>query len=270
MSSLPQSLRALPLVRWARRVKRARAADYYLLSFPKVGRTWVRVMLGHLLAEHFGVPELAAGELGDRTYRHPGVPRILAKHDGNPHRATADAIDPDRSEYAGTRVILMIRDLRDAAVSNYFQVTRREGAFQGDLATWLRAPRGSVDSMLRYYSVWARQRDVPQALPVAALRGRARGRAARVATHRRLHRVARRERGGHCARRGLCNLRADAPARSRTPADGTPLAPGRQGDPESFKARRGKVGGYVEYLTADDAAWLAGRMRAELDPFYGY
>jgi hypothetical protein len=39
------------------RVKRARAADAYLLSFPKVGRTWVRVMLNQLLSEHFDIPE---------------------------------------------------------------------------------------------------------------------------------------------------------------------------------------------------------------------
>jgi hypothetical protein len=54
------------------------------------------------------------------------------------------------------------------------------------------------------------------------------------------------------------------------PADGTPLAAGREGDPESFKTRRGKIGGYVDYLSADDVAWLNRRIDAELDPFYGY
>ncbi len=213
MSSLPQSLRALPLVRWARRVKRARAADVLPAVVPEgrphLGPGHARASAGRALRR----ARAGCGELGDRTYRHPGVPRILAKHDGNPHRATADAIDPDRSEYAGTRVILMVRDPRDAVVSNYFQVTRREGVFQGDLATWLRAPRGSVDSMLRYYAVWARQRDVPQAFLLLRYEDVTRGRAARVATHRRVHRVARRERGGHVARRRLCNLRMHAPAR---------------------------------------------------------
>ena len=164
----------------------------------------------------------------------------------------------------------MIRDLRDAAVSNYFQVTRREGAFQGDLATWLRAPRGSVDSMLRYYSVWARQRDVPQAfllLRYEDVREDAPRELRRIADFIGLHDVSEAAIARAVDFAAFERMRQREAAR---PADGTPLAPGRQGDPESFKARRGKVGGYVEYLTADDAAWLAGRMRAELDPFYGY
>jgi hypothetical protein len=54
------------------------------------------------------------------------------------------------------------------------------------------------------------------------------------------------------------------------PADGTPLAAGKAGDPESFKTRRGKIGGYVDYLSADDVVWLNRRIDTELDPFYGY
>jgi hypothetical protein len=54
------------------------------------------------------------------------------------------------------------------------------------------------------------------------------------------------------------------------PADATPFSAGRPGDPESFKTRRGKIGGYVDYLSAEDIAWLNRRIDAELDPFYGY
>jgi hypothetical protein len=270
VNSLERWFRALPLVRWVRRRKRASAADVYLLSFPKVGRTWVRVLLGKLLAEHYGHAELAEGELGERTPRFPGVPRIAVKHDDSPHRATAAEIDADRSEYAGTRVILMIRDLRDAAVSNYFQVTRREGSFQGDLSEWLRAPRGSVASMLRYYAVWARQRHVPQAFMLLRYED------LRADPHRELRRVAEfiglRDVSAESIARAVefasfANMRAREAGR---PADGTPLAAGRQGDPESFKTRRGKVGGHADYLSAADAAWLESRIRAELDPYYGY
>src|SRR4051812_11962683 len=94
------SLRSLPPARWYLRRKRARDADIYLLSFPKVGRTWLRVMLGRLLADHYAHPELATGELDEDTRRFDGVPRIIVKHDGAPHRRTAQRIDSDKSEYA--------------------------------------------------------------------------------------------------------------------------------------------------------------------------
>ena len=60
-------------------MRRPRQADVFLLSYPKTGRTWLRVMIGQMLAAHFDHPELAHVELGTRMPRFEGVPRILAK-----------------------------------------------------------------------------------------------------------------------------------------------------------------------------------------------
>jgi hypothetical protein len=47
------------------------------------------------------------------------------------------------------------------------------------------------------------------------------------------------------------------------------LRPGDVRDPESFKVRRGKVGGYREYLSAEDQAYAADAL-TKLDPQFGY
>jgi len=47
------------------------------------------------------------------------------------------------------------------------------------------------------------------------------------------------------------------------------LHPGDVRDPESFKVRRGKVGGFREYLSNEDLAYAAKAMR-DLDPKFGY
>jgi hypothetical protein len=41
------------------------------------------------------------------------------------------------------------------------------------------------------------------------------------------------------------------------------------GDPESFKVRRGKVGGFTDYLKGDDLRYAGEAMR-KLDPRFGY
>jgi hypothetical protein len=267
---LRNRLELLPPVTWVRRWNRPRQADVFLLSYPKTGRTWLRVMMGQMLAEHYGHPELAQGELGVKTPRFPGVPRIAAKHDGTPQKKTVAEINPDRSEYAGCKVILLARDLRDTAVSNYFQVTRREHRFEGDMSSYLRWPRGSVDGMLRYYNVWAAQRHVPKGFLLVRYED--------------LHADAARELGRIAAFMGLENVSPETlqaavdhgsfgamkARESKRAADGTPLAPGRSGDAESFKTRRGKIGGFVDYLSPDDIAWLNARIDRELDPYYGY
>jgi hypothetical protein len=262
-------LRALPPVQWVLRRKRARDADVYLLSFPKVGRTWLRVMLGKLLAEHFGYPALALGELDDDTRRYRGVPRIVVKHDGAPHRRTPAEIATDKREFADVRVILLVRDPRDTTVSNYFQVTRREGTFEGDLGAWLEAPRGSVRSMLRYYETWARQRHVPQALLLVRyedLKADAAGQLRRIAKFLGLDAVSDATIAAAVEHGAFERMRAREAAQ---PADGSRFAAGQAGDTESFKTRRGLVGAYRDYLTAAQVDWLDARV-AEMDSWYGY
>ncbi len=263
-------LELLAPVRWFRRWRRPRQADVFLLSFPKAGRTWLRVMLAKLLAEQFDLRGLESERFDGRTVLPPGVPRILAKHDGSPQKKTATEIGADRREFAGCRVILLVRDPRDVAVSNYFQVTRREGSYQGDLSSYLREPRGSVDSMIRYYNVWARERGVPRDFMLLRYED------IHADPHGELRRVAAFIGLPDCSESTIdravehARFAAMQSREAGRKADGTPLAAGRSGDLESFKTRRGKVGGYRDYLSSEDIAWLDRRIDRELDPFYGY
>jgi hypothetical protein len=47
------------------------------------------------------------------------------------------------------------------------------------------------------------------------------------------------------------------------------LQPTDLGDPESFKVRRGKVGGFTDYLTGDDLKYAGEAMR-KLDARFDY
>jgi hypothetical protein len=253
-----------------RNVKRRREAEAFLLSFPKTGRTWLRIMLAELLAAHYGRPDVAARADEPRIDAGPGAPRIVVRHDGNPHKCTPQEIAGHRREYARCRVMLLVRDPRDAIVSNYFQVTRRDHWFEGDLSTYLRWPRGSLDSMLRYYDVWARQRDVPGAFLLLRYEDLRRDTASalrRVAEFLGLHDVTATTIVSAIARSSFDAMRRREVMRT---ADGSPLAPGLAGDPESFKTRKGKVGGYREYLCEADIDWVNARIDAALDPWYGY
>jgi hypothetical protein len=51
--------------------------------------------------------------------------------------------------------------------------------------------------------------------------------------------------------------------------DSNILHPGDVRDPESFKVRRGKVGGYREYLSVEDQQYAAAALM-DLDPRFGY
>ena len=53
-------------------------------------------------------------------------------------------------------------------------------------------------------------------------------------------------------------------------SSGTRLAPGDQANPQSYKVRRAKVGGFRDYFTAAQVAELEDLVRTRLSPTFGY
>jgi hypothetical protein len=48
------------------------------------------------------------------------------------------------------------------------------------------------------------------------------------------------------------------------------LKPGDKNDPESYKTRRGKVGGYIDYLSSEEIEYLNQKMKTSLSDIYNY
>ncbi|HZQ13846.1 MAG TPA: sulfotransferase domain-containing protein [Pseudolabrys sp.] len=254
------------------------ATDGFIISFPKCGRTWVRLLLGKLLQLQFGLPE--DGDMLETralTSRITGVPTVDISHDDYPHFKPAAAIERSKERYRGKTIVLLVRDPRDTIVSYYFQYVRRgdnrranDAQFNGTMSEFIRHRIGSIDSLVTFYNVWASQRDVPQSFhllryedlrqaPVPTLAQllkylnmpeidqRTIERAVAYCSFENMQRI---ERGNV-----LKNIRLATPDTS---------------DPESFKVRRGKVGGYRDYLTPQDIAFIDARLALLDDLYAGY
>jgi hypothetical protein len=53
-------------------------------------------------------------------------------------------------------------------------------------------------------------------------------------------------------------------------ASGQRVKPGDEGNPDSFKVRRGKVGGYRDYFTPEQVRIVDAMVDEVLDPSFGY
>ena len=146
-----------------RRERRERApAANVIVSFPKSGRTWLRLLVGKALAERHGFAESDMLDTFELT-RRAGLPPAVFSHDGasNTEARHLRRLSPGKSDYAKKRVLLLRRDPRDVVVSCYFQASKRRDLFTGSLSEFVRHPCYGIDKILRWYRIWEDNVDVP-------------------------------------------------------------------------------------------------------------
>ena len=252
--------------------RRVAGADALLISFAKSGRTWLRAMIGKVIVDQLGVGEEEIFRI-DRLSRSSGwFPTIVETHDGGTVRGRVDDVSHSKMRYRGKRVVFMARDPRDVVVSAFFQASRRKRIFDGTIGDFLRSPIGSLDTILTFYNTWASERHVPEAFhlvryedlhvqPAQELEG--------VLAFLDIRGVGREQLEQAIRFASFDNMRT-LETDGRTSPNSIVLRPINEDDRESYKTRRGKVGGFRDYLTSEEVEYVNRRISTELDPFYQY
>jgi len=271
-----------PSLRWTRRNFSSRASelsggDAIIVSVPKSGRTWLRAFVCAYFCKRFGLEFTLRPE----RYRDPRVPRLIFSHDLFEHRTKGGLWDRLRGKYlvprtelSRAKIILLVRDPRDCFVSLYLQITRRDPNAPVDLkqkgvSDLLRDERFGVRAIVNTMNDWLNEfsrRDNFTLIRYEALR------ASPAEYFRDLLALLGEstpditifEEALKFA--GFENMQKLEAAGA---FDSKILRPGDVRDPESFKVRRGKVGGYREYLSCEDQKYAADAL-AELDVRFGY
>ena len=250
-------------------IREHRRARVIVVSYPKSGRTWLRALVARTYAEQqMGVPEAlafdsfavskAAGALPTR-YTHDDTP--------NTDALAYTKLERDKSRYRGKKVIFLCRDPRDVAVSCYFQATRRHRVFDGSISDFIRSEKFGIRKILTFYNIWHASRDIPAEFMLIHYEDLHRD------PHTHLKRV--------IEMMGIDEVDHEALDRAiefsrfenmrkqeETNYYGTKqMRPKDVNDAESFKVRKGKVGGYSEYLLSSDCDYADRQIKEMWCPF---
>jgi hypothetical protein len=257
--------------------------DIYLLSYPKCGRTWLRLMIGKAIALHFSLPD-EEDILFLRTNRkvHPDVPNISVVHDDSPMLKSPEELEVTKKRFHDKKVILLVRDPRDVVVSSFFEIKKRNKIFgqnpyenqqmnfDGELTDFINSKTGSFDTILAYYQIWAKNQHVPHDFlliryedlktdPSSELR--------RVLDFIGLCEINDLEIITSVAYASFENMRKmELEKRFQTGI----LNPGDPADQNSFKTRSGKISGYYDYLSREEIEALNLKMDQNLPEMFGY
>lgn len=238
--------------------RRALAADLLVLSRAKSGRTWLRAMLSRLYQRRHGLPERQLIEYDNFHRQCAAVPVMSMTHGHYLDRLGRDA--RHGPVLKAKPVVFLLRDPRDVAVSEYFQSTRRASAHKRELYEVeqtasmfefvVQSPLG-LPAICDYLNFWHDELD-----------GWAR-------VYRLFYESLRADPAGELERL-LAFLGQDFNADEITEAveftsfealkrkerenffHNSRLKASNVEDPDSYKVRRGKVGGYRDYFGSEE------------------
>jgi hypothetical protein len=280
---LPRKKR-IDIDRWLRgreENRKLQLADYVLMSWGKSGRTWLRVMMSRFYQGKFGIP--AKQMLGFDNYHrmNAAVPRIFFTHGNYLRNYTGDW--ETKVDFYGKKIIMLVRDPRDVAVSQFFQwkyrMKRNKKALNWypphgadvSLYEFVMNEDAGLPCIIEFFNTWARElprvkasmviryedmRKDPAAVlkPMFGFLGTP-GSDAEI-----------QDAVDFAAYENMKQLEEKNAFRS----SGARLVPGNKSNPDSYKVRRAKVGGYRDYFDDEQLARIEALFEERMTPVFGY
>jgi hypothetical protein len=262
--------------------EKLRAADIVVVSFGKSGRTWLRVMISHLFRVMYKLPKNAVLGFDNFHNLNNAVPKIFFTHDNYIKDFTGDA--RSKAPFYDKRVILLARDPRDVAVSQFFQwkfrikptkVTINNYPPQGsDISLFdfvMGDNGGSMRAVTDYLNLWAAEMGSMKhvhLLRYEDLRARPREELRRLLDFMHVH-ASDAQVDAAVDYSSYENMKKMESAQQFRLAGGR-MMPRDKDNPDSYKVRRAKVGGYRDYFTDEEVAAIDQRLAQTLDPLFNY
>lgn len=208
-----------------------------VVSFPKSGRTWLRVMLD----------KLAVG----MVYTHAGSEYTVSCHFND--------LPVPRPRSGPGQQLLLLRDPRDTVVSGYFQKSKRkkQDLYSGDLSEFIRDPRYGIEKILRFNLAWltgfaSMDFSTHRSVSYEAIRSDPIGAMTTIYTYLKGQPPNPLSIQSVVEEASFSRMQAQERSGELGAQYGSILTPADASDPESMKVRKGKIGGYKDYLNQAD------------------
>jgi alcohol sulfotransferase len=257
-------------------------ADIVVVSFGKSGRTWLRVMISHLFRVMYGLPENAVLGFDNFHNMNKSVPKTFFTHDNYIKDFTGDL--HSKAPFYNKRVVLLARDPRDVAVSQFFQWKFRIKPTKVAINNY--PPQGSdislfdfvmgdngggMGAVTDYLNLWAQEASKVKnfhLLRYEDLRARPREELRALLDFMRVH-ATDAQVNAAVDYSSYENMKKMEGAQQFRLAGGR-MMPRDKDNPDSYKVRRAKVGGYRDYFTDEEVAAIDRRLAETLDPLFNY
>jgi len=132
--------------------------DNFIISYMKCGRTWLRFIIGNMLIKYQdSTEEKDVLAYTDGKYISKINTRIKAYHDDNPHLRKPDQLELDKSRYYDKKILFLVRNPIDVAVSLYYHFTYRSKSNTKPIDEFVSE---YIPGIVEYFNIWAKQKEM--------------------------------------------------------------------------------------------------------------
>lgn len=243
----------------------------FLISYPKSGRTWLRLLIGKTISLYLKSDDINLLSLGSFSKYDGRIPKIVVNHSSiRPGVQSPDELKLSVKQYQNSRIIFLVRHPGDVVVSLYYHISKRNSEFDGSISEFIRGRKGGIDTIITYLNIWSNKskyikdfllvryedlhldpsyelKKIFDFLGLENIEDNIYDDAIEFASFGNMRKI---------ERDNKLNVKE--------------LAPTDEKDINTYKTRKGKVGGYQQELSKEDIQFIEDKVKRELSPIYGY
>ena len=263
---LPQE-KAHELQRWRRGKEefwKYKHCQYIFASYGKSGRTWVRVMISRYFQLMYKLPDNILMGFDNFTRLNKDIPKVFFTHD-NYLRGYTGNVD-SKKDFYNKKTVLLVRNPIDVGVSQFFQwkyrmrpekkAMNKYPEHESDISVYdfVKDKNQGLSHIIEFMNNWARE--LPHIKELLVVRYED----LRTYPEREMERI---------EFASVENLRKKE-QENYFWRSGSRVQAKDVNDPNTFKVRKAKVGGYHDYFDDDQVAELNAMVDSDLLAAFGY
>jgi hypothetical protein len=270
--------------RWLRgkeEYRKLKLADGVIVSFGKSGRTWLRVMLSRFYQVKYGIGERHLIGFDNLHKKNRAIPKLFFTHDNYLKDYTGNR--DSKADFYDKKVVLLIRNPLDVAVSQFFQWKYRmrpgkkalnqypEHGSDIEIYDFLMDPDAGLAKIIDYLNLWASEAGKIKDLLIVRyedMRSNTGEVLEKIVTF--LGTPGDQDQIQEAVRFASVENMRNMETKRTFWLSGSRMVAKDKSNPNSFKVRKAKVGGYRDYFDDRQIQTLNQLVADRLDSIFGY
>jgi hypothetical protein len=270
--------------RWLRgkeEYRKLKLADGVIVSFGKSGRTWLRVMLSRFYQVKYGIGERHLIGFDNLHKKNRAIPKLFFTHDNYLKDYTGNR--DSKADFYDKKVVLLVRNPLDVAVSQFFQWKFRmrpgkkalnqypEHGSDIEIYDFLMDPDAGLTKIIDYLNLWASEAGKIKDLLIVRyedMRSNTGEVLERIVTF--LGTPGDQDQIQEAVRFASVENMRNMETKRTFWLSGSRMVAKDKSNPNSYKVRKAKVGGYRDYFDDSQIQTLNQLVADRLDSIFGY